>query len=95
MFAVTCKICAANFRISQYKKSVQEIWDEQWCKVDLTLHSGNWLDYEITSDILLSYEVEELRNKLSALLSNKDVSLKSNIITINPVIKHKIALYTI
>ncbi len=60
-----------HFRISQYKKSVQEIWDEQWCKVDLTLQSGNWLNYETSSDILLSCEVEELRNKLSSLLSNE------------------------
>ena len=60
-----------HFRISHYKKSVQEVWDEQWCKVDLTLQSGNWLNYEVSSDILLSCEVEEIRNKLSALLSNK------------------------
>ena len=60
-----------HFRISQYKKSIQEIWDEQWCKIDLTLQSGNWLNYEISSDILLSCEVEELRNKLLELLSNK------------------------
>ena len=60
-----------HFRISQYKKSIQEICDEQWCKIDLTLQSGNWLNYEISSDILLSCEVEALRNKLLELLSNK------------------------
>ena len=60
-----------HFQISQYRQSNREIWEEQWCQVDLTLQSGNWLNYEISSSILLSCEVEELRDKLSQLLSNK------------------------
>lgn len=60
-----------HFRISDYQKSTQTNWDDQWCKIDLTLQSDNWLDYQISSSILLSYEVEILRNKLSALLSNE------------------------
>ncbi len=60
-----------HFRISKYRKSIQDIWDEQWCKVDLTLQSGSWLNYQTSSEMLLSCEVEELRNKLSVLLSNE------------------------
>ncbi len=60
-----------HFRISKYRKSIQAIWDEQWCKVDLTLQSENWLNYQTSSEMLLSCEVEELRNKLSVLLSNE------------------------
>ena len=60
-----------HFRISKYRKSVQNIWDEQWCKVDLTLQSESWLNYQTSSEILLSCEVEQLCNKLSDLLSNQ------------------------
>lgn len=60
-----------HFRISGYKESVRDIWHEQWCAVDLTLQSRSWLNYKTSSDILLSFEVEELRDELSALLSNE------------------------
>ncbi len=60
-----------HFRISDYQKSTKTNYYDQWCKIDLTLQSENWLDYKISSSILLSYEVEILRNKLSALLFNK------------------------
>ncbi len=60
-----------HFRISKYRKSIQDIWDEQWCKVDLTLQSGNWLNYQTSSEMLLSCEVEQLRAKLFDLISNK------------------------
>ena len=60
-----------HFRISKYRKSIQDIWDEQWCKVDLTLQSCNWLNYQTSSEMLLSCEVEQLRAKLFDLISNK------------------------
>ena len=60
-----------HFRISQYRKSIKDIWDEQWCKVDLTLQNGNWLNYQTSSEMLLSCEVEQLNAKLIDLLSNK------------------------
>lgn len=60
-----------HFRISKYRKSIQDIWDEQWCKVDLTLQSGNWLNYQTSSEMLLSCEVEQLSAKLFDLISNK------------------------
>ena len=60
-----------HFRISKYRKSIQDIWYEQWCKVDLTLQSGNWLNYQTSSEMLLSCEVEQLSVKLFDLISNK------------------------
>lgn len=60
-----------RFCISKYRKSNQNIWDDQWCKVDLSLQSGTWLNYQISSEILLSCEVEELYDKLHGLFSNK------------------------
>lgn len=58
------------FRISNYRKSDPEIWDDQWCDVELTLRSESWLNYQTSSEILLSVEVEQICNKLSVLLSN-------------------------
>lgn len=60
-----------HFRISEYKKSTQENWDDEWCDVDLTLQSRKWLDYHINSDeTLLALEVEELRDSIDALLKD-------------------------
>lgn len=60
-----------HFRISGYKKSTQENWDDEWCDVDLTLQSRKWLDYHINSDeTLLALEVEELRDSIDALLKD-------------------------
>lgn len=59
-----------SLRISEYRKSVPEIWDEQWCKVDLKLQSDDWLNYEISSNILLACEIEDLENNLNNLINN-------------------------
>ena len=63
-----------HFRISSYKKSIQDTEYEQWCNVDLTLQSGSWLNYQTSPISLLSCDIEELRDKLSDLLSNKLLS---------------------
>ena len=60
-----------NFRIAKYRKSIPEIWDEQWCKTDLTLQNYNWLNYQTSSEMLLSCEVEKTRDKISDLLEDK------------------------
>ena len=49
-----------SIRIKGYHRSTNQ-WDEEWCKVDLTLLSDNWLNYSIENDeLLLMFEVEEL-----------------------------------
>lgn len=61
-----------RFRIEKYKKSTRENWDVEWCDVDLMLKSQEWLNYNIVSDeCLLSIEVEELCDKIDALLNDK------------------------
>ncbi len=59
-----------HFQITGYQKSNRDNWDEQWCKVDVTLQSPNWIDYHISSDILLSCEVEELRDNIEKLIQD-------------------------
>ncbi|MBR5164075.1 MAG: hypothetical protein IKW87_00740 [Ruminococcus sp.] len=63
-----------HFCITEYEKSIPEnlykLYD-QWCIVKLSLHSESWLNYQISSEILLSCEVEEIRDKISDLLEDK------------------------
>lgn len=59
-----------HFQIVGYRKSNLDNWDDQWCKVDVTLQSYNWIDYHISSSILLSCEVEALRDSVEKLLND-------------------------
>jgi hypothetical protein len=62
------------FRITKYEKSNSEnlykLYD-QWCIVELSLYSEKWLNYQISSEILLACEVEEIRDKISDLLEDR------------------------
>lgn len=58
-------------RISDYHPSDKDKWDDQWCKVEITLESYKWLHYEISSAILLSVEVEDIRDVIGDLLEDK------------------------
>ena len=60
-----------HFRVNNYRKSTLDNWDVEWCNVDVTIHSGNWLNYQISSEILLACEVEEIRDKISDLLEDR------------------------
>ncbi|MCR5015963.1 MAG: hypothetical protein K6A75_05255 [Ruminococcus sp.] len=60
-----------HFRVKNYRKSTREKWNIEWCRVDLTVHSENWLNYQLSSDILLACEVEEIRERISDLLEDK------------------------
>lgn len=59
-----------HFQITGYRKCNRDNWDEQWCKVEVTLQSPCWIDYQISSDILLSCEVEELRDSIEKLIQD-------------------------
>lgn len=66
-----------HFCISGYEKSTKELWDIQWCKVELALQSPNCIDYRIpSSEILLSCEAEGLRDNIKRLLQNEFQSEK-------------------
>lgn len=60
-----------HFCVANYTKSIYEKWDIQWCKVELTIQSEKWLNYQISSDILLACEVENIQDKISDLLEDK------------------------
>ena len=61
-----------EYRISEYEPSTNQNWDTNWCKVDLTIRSGNWLDYRIEyKEILLAAEVENLRDGINKLLNDE------------------------
>ena len=58
-----------HFRISKYRNSTRENWDDEWCEIDLTLQSQEWLNYQIVSDeAMLAAEVEDVRDKNNDLL---------------------------
>lgn len=57
-----------TLRISGYHKTRTEDWDREWCKIDFSLQSGDWLNYKITQDeTLLCCEVDSLVSDLTAL----------------------------
>lgn len=60
-----------HLQITGYKKSDPKKWDDQWCGVDITLESSNRLNYHISSSILESCEVEEIRDTIADLLQDK------------------------
>lgn len=61
-----------HFRISKYRKSTRENWYDEWCEIDLTLQSHEWLNYQIVSDeTMLATEVEDVRDKINDLLHDK------------------------
>lgn len=46
--------------------------DSNWCRVDLSLRSGDWLNYLLKDDeLLFSYEVDTLLESLENLLNDK------------------------
>ena len=60
-----------QLRITNYQKSAGR-WDEEWCRVDLSLRSDEWLNYQIKGqEILLACEIEELCCALHQLLTDQ------------------------
>lgn len=59
-----------HFQIKRYQKNGRKDWDSQWCSVEVTLQSYKWLDFHTASDILLSSEVDRLRDSIDGLLNN-------------------------
>ena len=60
-----------HFQISGYRDSNHGNWDDRWCTIHITIQCPNWLDYRISSDILLSCEVEEIRDSIENLLQDR------------------------
>ena len=61
-----------QLRITGYKEPTVERWDCEWCRVDLTLQSGDWLDYHVgPTELLVAAEVKDLRDCIDALLTDR------------------------
>lgn len=61
-----------RLKIRGYTPSTQDDWDSQWCNVDFSFSSGNWLDYHRENDeVLLSCEVETLADSIEKLLNDQ------------------------
>lgn len=64
-------------RISDYKPSSRDHWDDEWCNSDFRFSSGEWLNYHRENqEVFLSIELEELEKELTALLENKLSEIK-------------------
>ncbi len=59
------------FKISGYKKTNPEKWDDEWCGVELTIQSENWLNYSQSGGLLLACEVEEILSLLEDLIDDR------------------------
>lgn len=61
-----------HLQISDYASTTNENWDSKWCITNLSIISGNWLNYMIeNNEVLLSFEVKELAEKLEQLLNDR------------------------
>lgn len=73
-----------QFKVYGYEPSVHEKWDDQWCRCDFSLSSGNWLNYrKVLDEVLLSCEVENIADNLQKLL-NDNLTEKTEISFIEP-----------
>jgi len=59
-----------NLQISNYRKSTVAGRYDEWCDVSLSINS-RYISYEEKGKFLLSYELEEFYDKLTALLSGQ------------------------
>ena len=61
-----------KLQINGYKPTSKENWDSEWCRCDLPLSSGEWLNYSKEDDeILLCSEIDGLVENLTELLNNE------------------------
>ena len=73
------------FKVSGYHKSGEK-WYDEWCSVEFTLQSDNWLNYTQAGELLLACEIEELESAFTDLLQDK-ISNISNLEFIEPDMK--------
>lgn len=66
-----------TFKVSGYHKNRTNDWDAEWCKIDLTLQAGDWLNYRIINDeTLLCCEIDSIVSDLTALKWNAFEDIK-------------------
>lgn len=61
-----------KLEIRGYVLSDRKDWDREWCQLDYSFSSGEWLNYSKKNDpMLLSCEIDTLVQALTDLLDNK------------------------
>lgn len=66
-----------QFRISEFHASHKECWDYEWCKVDFSVKSREWLNYRLENrEILLCSEIELLLDNLTKMINNELIEQK-------------------
>ena len=67
----------ATLQITDYCATAKDDYmSDEWCGCKLRIVSEGWLDYNQEGELLLSCEVEELRNEFNNLLNGKIHSIK-------------------
>ena len=66
-----------KLQIYGYKQTNKDNCFDEWCKCDFKFTSGAWLNYHKENDeILLSFEVKQLEETLTKLLTNELSEIK-------------------
>lgn len=73
-----------SLEVRGYQPPSHDDWDVQWCKVDFSFCSGEWLNYHKENDeVLLSCEVKTLAENIQQLL-NDELKEETEISCIEP-----------
>ena len=73
-----------KLQINGYKPTSKENWDSEWCRCDVLLSSGDWLNYNKEDDeVLLCSEIDWLVEDLTELLNN-EISEEKELACIEP-----------
>lgn len=59
------------FNIKGYRQSTDANWTDEWCGVELSVQSENWLNYSQSGELLLACEVEEILSLLEDLIEDR------------------------
>ena len=67
-----------SFQVKGYHKPQNKSWDEEWCKISLSLRSRDWLNYKIVEDeILLCCEIDALTKQLETVRNYKQLEKRT------------------
>ena len=67
-----------TFQVKGYHKPQNKSWDEEWCKISLSLRSRDWLNYKIVEDeILLCCEIDALTKQLETVRNYKQLEKRT------------------
>lgn len=77
-----------NLEITGYRKSSVSNWAEEWCQVNLGIDS-KYINYKVEGPLLLCSEIENIFEKLCALVSN-NLPRREHMFFADPVIEMRL-----